>query len=235
MLANIGGGGYLGGYLSVLVGVGIAHDQVFELGLDFVEPEAMRQRNVEVGGLAGDDELLGVLHRVEGAHVVQTVAELEEDNVGVVAHGEQYLAIVLGLFALGLLDDHDVVNLGDAVDNGGHTLAKDHAQFVEGDIGVLYHIVQQGADDGNGAQAHLFDSYQGNSQRMEDIGLTALAARAGMGTLGHAVGTQDACLFVGRERLQVAAGGNEFIVLGLYLQLFPCFVNLVHGLPEKGI
>ena len=90
----------------------------------------MGQGDVEVGGLGGDDEFLGVLHRAEGAHVVQSVAEFEEDDVGVVAHREQYLAVVLGLLALRLLEEHDVFNLGDAVDNDCHAVAEDHAYLV---------------------------------------------------------------------------------------------------------
>ena len=162
---------------------------------------------------------------------MQAVAELEEDDVGVVAHRQQYLAVVLGLLAVGLLYHHDVVYLRHAVHDDCHAVAEDHAQLVEGDVGVLHHVVQQGADRGYGAEPHFLDGYHGHRQGVEDIGLAALAAGAGMGFLGYLEGAQYLRLLVGREGLELAAGGNQFFILGLYLAFFAGFVYHVsiHG------
>ena len=221
--------GYFGGYFGVFFGVGVAHHQFFEFGLDGVEAEAVRQGDVEVGGFAGDDEFLGLLHGVEGAHVVQTVAELEEDDVGVVAHGKQDLAVVFRLLAFRLLEEHDVLDFGHAVDDACHTVAEDHAQFVESDFGVLHHVVEQCADDGDGAEANLLDGDEGHREGVEDVGFATFAAGAGMGFVGNLESAQDISLFVGSERFQCPASGDEFFVFLLYLALFALFVNHIHG------
>ena len=136
---------------------------------------------------------------------MQAVAEFEEDDVGIVAHGQQYLAVVLGLLGLGGLHDEDILDFGDTVDNDGHTIAEDGAYLVEGDVGVLHHIVQESAHHGNGAETHFLHGDEGHGKRMEDIGFAGLAAGAGMGFLGQREGTEDFVLLFLGERGVLAA------------------------------
>ena len=64
-----------------------AETEVLELGLDVVESEAVGERSVEVVCLAGYLHLLVGLHGGEGAHVVETVGELDQKCADVVLHG----------------------------------------------------------------------------------------------------------------------------------------------------
>ena len=57
----------------------------------------MRERRVDLPCLQGDATLLGGRQRVERAHIVQTVAQLDEDDASVPRHGDEQLAEVLGL------------------------------------------------------------------------------------------------------------------------------------------
>ena len=127
LLAGAGRGGYLGFYLGVFVGVGVAHHQLLKFCLYVIQSQTVRQRYVQVRRLACYGQLLGVFHRAQRPHVVQAVTELEEDDVGVVAHRQQYLAVVFRLLAVGLLHHHDVVYLGHAVHYDGHPVAEHHA------------------------------------------------------------------------------------------------------------
>ena len=83
----------------------------------------MSQRRVDVLGLAGDGLLAVGLQVLEGAHVVQTVGQLDQHHAHIGDHGQQHLAHVfcLAVFAVGKLD---FVDLGDALDDVGHLVAK---------------------------------------------------------------------------------------------------------------
>ena len=60
-------------YGSIFVGVGVLHHQLLKLGLDIVEPEPMSQWNIDKLSLARYGKFLGVFHRVESSHIVETV------------------------------------------------------------------------------------------------------------------------------------------------------------------
>src|SRR5690606_39629308 len=50
------------------------------------------ERGVDVGGLLRDAALVGRRHRVERAHVVDAIAQLDEQHPNVAAHGYEQLA-----------------------------------------------------------------------------------------------------------------------------------------------
>ena len=66
----------------------VAEAQVFQLGLNGEESEAVGQRCVEEGGLTCDLKLLVGLHRAERAHVVQAVGDLDEDHTGIITDSQ---------------------------------------------------------------------------------------------------------------------------------------------------
>ena len=162
----------------ILRGVGVAHGVVLQFALDGVEAEAVGEGDVEVRGLGGDFELLFRRHRVEGAHIVQPVGELDEDHAHILRHGEEDLLEVLGLQGDVLVIHHKVVDFGESVDDVGHHVAEKLAHVVEGVVGVLHHVMQQGADDGGGAEVHLGAADHGHGDRVVDVGLAALAPHA---------------------------------------------------------
>ena len=81
--------------------------------------------------------------RHQGAHVVQPVGQLDEDDADVLDHGQQHLADALGLPVL-TVGEVDFTELGDAVDAARHVVAEGAGQFLIAGLGVLQNVVQQG-------------------------------------------------------------------------------------------
>ena len=113
------------------------------------------------------------LHRLDGAHVVQAVGQLDEDHPKILRHGHEQLAEVFGLLRLGR-GQLQVGQLGDAIDQFGDLFAKQLGDLGIGGFGVFNGVVQQGGDDG-GIIKLLFGQDGGDGNRMGEIGFTRLA------------------------------------------------------------
>ena len=81
----------------VAVGVQGPEAQVLELLLHVVESEPDGDGGVDLERLARDAPPPVGRESIDGAHVVETVRELDEHHPHVVRHCEQHLAVVLGL------------------------------------------------------------------------------------------------------------------------------------------
>ena len=165
-------------HLLVADGIGIAEGQILEFAAHLAHPQPMRQRRVDVHGLAGDRFLAIGLQMLEGAHVVQAVGQLDEHHAHVGHHGQQHFAHVLGLavFAIGELD---LVDLGHALDDMRHLVAEVGGDLLVGGRRVLDRIVQQAGGDGRRVELHLRQHF-GHFQRMDDVRLARGAHLAGM-------------------------------------------------------
>jgi ketosteroid isomerase-like protein len=100
--------------------MGVAERQFLQLAVERVQAQAVGDRRIDVERLARDARRFSGAHRVQRAHVVQPVGELDQDDAHVARHRQQHLAEV---FRLGLFEalELDAVQLGDAVDQvGGH-------------------------------------------------------------------------------------------------------------------
>ena len=122
--------------------VQVAQRVVLQLALHPVDAEAVRQRRVDVEGFLGDVVLALGRQRVERAHVVGAVGELDQDDADVARHGEDHLAEVLRLLLLAAAEA-DLADLGDAVDQLGDLVAEGGFDLVERGQRVLDGIVQQ--------------------------------------------------------------------------------------------
>ena len=71
--------------------------EVFQFGLDLVEAQAVGQWGINVHGFTGNFVLLAGKHGAEGAHVVKSVGNLDEDDANVIAHCKQQLFEVFSL------------------------------------------------------------------------------------------------------------------------------------------
>ncbi len=109
--------------LVVLARVQRLERQVLELPLDRVNTEAVGDRRVDVERLARLVDLLLLRHRVDRAHVVQPIGELDQDDPDVRGHRDHHLAVVLGLRLVARLE-RQPGQLGDAVDQAGDLLAE---------------------------------------------------------------------------------------------------------------
>ncbi len=101
--------------LLVLARVQRGEGEVLELPLERVDPQAVRDRRVDLERLAGLLDLLLLGQRVDRAHVVQAVGELDQDDPHVGGHRDDHLAVVLRL-RLVARGEGDPGELGDAVD-----------------------------------------------------------------------------------------------------------------------
>ena len=131
-----------GGYALVFGWVLVLEREVFELGLDGEESEAMGEGGVDVEGLAGDLELLVGSHGAEGAHVVEAVGHLDEHDADVAAHGEEELAEVFGL-GRGFVAEDASGNLGEPRHEFGDFLAEVLLDVLDGVFGVLDYIMEE--------------------------------------------------------------------------------------------
>ncbi len=181
----------LDGVLHLVVGDGIdvLEREVFELAANLAHAQAMRDGRVDVQRLARDLLLPLGREKLQGAHVVQTVGQLDEHDADVVHHGQHHLAHVFGL-RLFRRGEIDLADLGDALDDVGDLLAELGLDLVDGDRGVFNGIVQQAGGDGRGVELHL-GQHGCDLQRMHQVRLTRLARLAFVMFQGKFVGFLD--------------------------------------------
>ena len=129
--------------------------------------------------------LLVARHVAERPHVVQPVGELDDQDADVAGHRDDHLADGLRLGGGTVLD---LVQLGDAVDEGRDVLAELAAQLVQRVGGVLDGVVQQRGADRLGVHAE-FGEDRGHRERVGDVRVARLALLVLVPVRGHLVGT----------------------------------------------
>ena len=117
---------------------------------------------------------------------MEAVGELDEDDVGVLRHRHDHLAVVLGLGLLAALEA-DPRQLGDALDEPGDLVAELLAHLLDGRLRVLDDVVEEGSRDGRVVAAQLREDLR-DAERMEDEVLAAAALLVGVGLRGEVVG-----------------------------------------------
>ena len=139
----------------------------------------MSDGGVDLHGLQGF--LLLLLGRLvlHGTHVVEAVADLDEDHPDVLGHGHEHLAQVLHLllFLGGILHPGQ---LGDTLHQVGHHRAEELGDLLMGGAGVLDAVMEQGGNDGISVQLQLGHDL-GHRQGMGNIGRSVLAQLPGVG------------------------------------------------------
>ena len=157
--------------------------EILQLEVERVEAEAVGDRRVDVERLVRDPPPVRRRHRIERAHVVQPVGELDQDDADVLRHREQHLAEALGLRVLARVE-LDLVELGDAVDHVGDELAERGLDLRLRDGGVFHHVVQQRGGETLRVEPPLRQD-AGDRQRVRDVRLARLAELAAMGGVGE--------------------------------------------------
>ena len=153
------------------------------------DAEAVRERGVDVEGFLGGALLVRFRHGRDRAHVVQPVAQLDEQDPRVLGHGDQHLAHGCGLRCLARVE-RDPLQLGDAVDDLGHGGAEARFELGQRHCRVLDRIMEQG-----GCKRYVVHPEAGkdggHGDGMGNVGLTGTADLAFVGALGRLVGPQD--------------------------------------------
>ena len=182
---------------------------VLQLPLDRVHPQTVGQGRVDLQGLLG---LAGGVLRgdvLPGAGVVKAVAELDDQHPDVLGHRDNHLAHRLGLGGLTVLE---LVELGDAVDEQADLVAEVGAQTLEGVVGVLHGVVQDGSRQRLGRHSQLGQDGC-HCHRVGDVGLPRLASLTGVSLLRHFVGAHDEARVglgvVGAHRAQQRLDGRR--------------------------
>ena len=135
----------------------------------------MCQRRVDVHGFKRDGAAALLRLCAECAHVVQPVAELDEDDADIFGHCEQHLADVLdvGFFFVLHVNLH---KLSQPVHKHGDVGAEARAERVQIRFvrAVLHRVVQQSRADRVGVESESDDDLR-HRQRVGDIRLAAQA------------------------------------------------------------
>ena len=153
--------------------VQVLERQVLQFEVERVQTEAVGDRRVDVERFVRDALAVRRRHRVQRAHVVQAVGELDQDDAHVARHREQHLAEALRLdFFAGR--ELDLVELRHAVDHVGHRLAERRLELGLGDGGVLHHVVQQRGGKSLRVEPPLRED-AGDRERMRDVRFARLA------------------------------------------------------------
>ena len=132
--------------LRVLARVEDLEREILELPLEGVDPEAVRERRVDLEGLLRLLHLLLLAEVLDRPHVVEAVGELDEDDPDVLGHRDDHLAVVLGLCLLAARE-LDPRQLRDALDELRDLGAELGPELVELGVGVLQDVVQERGRD----------------------------------------------------------------------------------------
>ena len=88
------------GQRAVAPRVKVLKRELLQLSVGLIQPQAVGDGRVDVERFAGDALALVGRHGQHGAHVVQPVGQLDEDDAHVTRHRQQHLAKRLGLVLL---------------------------------------------------------------------------------------------------------------------------------------
>ena len=161
------------GDLAIGPGVQRLEREVFQLPFEFLYTQAVRERRIDLQGLGRDPALLRFGEHPEGAHVVQAVGELDQQDPDVARHGHDHLADVLRLFLFPGAE-LEAVQLGEAVDDArdlGPEVVLD--RLHRGDR-VFHRVVQERGFERRGVEAEVREDL-GDRHRVRDEVLARLA------------------------------------------------------------
>ena len=172
-------GGHLVHQVAVVVGLEELEGEILQLGLDAGHAEPVRQRRVDLPGLHRDPVPALGRQVLQRAHVVQPVAQLDDDDPRVLGDREQQLPVVLHLL-LGGAPEGEAGDLGEPVHDPRDLGAELAGDVLGADVGVLDHVVQQrGRDRGTVEQLLRQDHGDGDAVGDEILARHPLLAPVG--------------------------------------------------------
>ncbi len=174
--------------------------EVLELPLHLPDTEPLRKRRVDLHRLAGDPLLLVRRQPVQRPHVVEPVAELDEDDPDVLGHRQQHLPDVLGLLLL-VAVGAELRELRDAVDELGDLGPEPFLDVGQAVLGVLGDVVEERRLDGGEIETELRED-AGRRDRVGDVrlpGRSLLAFVGEHGEIERALDRREVGPRVGRE------------------------------------
>ena len=175
--------------------VQIVQAAVLQLLLDGGHAQTVRDGRVDLHGLLGLVPALLFRPRIAGAHIVQTVAQFNDHDPHILAHGQQHFAQVFRLTVLHI-GEVDLGQLGDAVHQQSHLAAEPAADLLDAHRGILRHIMHEGGGNALAVHTQLHEDLR-HRQGMADIRLAAAAALVAVGDLRQLIGLTDHVQIIG--------------------------------------
>ena len=148
----------------------IAKTEVLQFGLHLVEAQAVGQRRIDIERLSCYLILLVGRLRGQRAHIVQAVADLDEDDADVVVHREEQLLEVFCL-SRSLVAEDATRDLGQSVHNLCDLRSEDVLDVLHRVVGILHDVVEQGRADARGSQSDLLAGDLRHGYRVHNIWL----------------------------------------------------------------
>ena len=168
------------------------------------DAQAVGDGGVNLQGFTGDATALFRGHDAQGAHVMEPVSKLDEDDPDVLGHRQQHL-LQIGRLVLGLGGEVEAGQLADPIHQFGDLLVKEGRHRLAGVTGILDDVVQDGRHQAFVIHAHPSQD-AGHRHRMLDVGLTAFPHLAGMGLGAELIGAVDLTnLFRGQVGFEIDA------------------------------
>jgi len=135
---------------------------------------AAGERGIDVERLFRHAAARRLRHVMQGAHVVQTIGELDQQHAHVVGDREQELAQVLRLLRL-LSHQIEFLQLGEALDQTADLRAEQAVDLRPRRFGVLDRVVQEGGRDGGVIELEIGED-RGDFDRVRKIRIARGAA-----------------------------------------------------------
>ena len=165
--------GHLLGELAIGLGFQVSKCQFLQFRLNPINTQAVGNGGKDLEGLLGDLLLLLGIEKVQGAHVVKPVGQLDEDHLDILHHRQDHLAEVLGLLLFTGLKAY-LADLGHPIYQLGDLITKAFLDLLHRSQRVLDGIVEQAGNDARHIQLHL-NQDPCHFERMDKIGFAGTA------------------------------------------------------------
>ena len=159
--------------------------------------EAVGDRGVNIHGFAGDAQLLGRIEEFEGAHIVDAVGKLDEDDADVVDHGEKHFADVFRLarFRAPCMLRRPILvtpSTRRATSSPNRSWRRESRKF-----GVFDDVVEKCGGESGGIQTHVREDV-GDFEKVSDVGIAGTAELVAVAFGGDIKGAADQPGIIGR-------------------------------------
>ena len=142
----------------ILLRMQVTEAEVFQFPLELPDAQQIGQRRKEIHRVLRDAHLLFRRHVAQGAHVVQAVRQLDENDTHVVAHRQHHLAQIMLIAIVAPLHrvrKRQVGETRDPVYQRDNIAPELAFQFRACDAGIFQRIVQQSGSNGLGIHVDL--------------------------------------------------------------------------------
>ncbi len=163
--------------------------EILEFNRPAVQAQPIGDGGIDIQCLAGDGAPARRREHRDGAHVMQTVGELDQNDADIPRHGKKHLAKIFRLL-LFLALEFDLTDLADAIDELCHLLTELSHQFVF----VMRRVLDDIVEDGRGKTGRIETQTRQelcDLQGMIDVGLAGAAALPFVGLRAKEVGAID--------------------------------------------